>query len=36
LRAHNKPGERVPSSLAMAGDENFICTYEHLWCIGGK
>jgi outer membrane protein assembly factor BamB len=36
LLARNKLGERVLSSLAMAGDEIFIRTYEHLWCIGGK
>jgi outer membrane protein assembly factor BamB len=36
LLAHNKLGERVLSSLAVAGDEIFIRTYEHLWCISGK
>jgi outer membrane protein assembly factor BamB len=36
LLARNKLGERVRSSLAVAGDELFIRTYEHLWCIGGK
>jgi hypothetical protein len=36
LLARNKLGERVLSSLAVADDEIFIRTYEHLWCIGGK
>jgi hypothetical protein len=34
LLARNKLGERVLSSPAVAGDEIFIRTYEHLWCIG--
>lgn len=36
LLARNPLGERVLSSLAVAGDDIFIRTYEHLWCIGGK
>jgi hypothetical protein len=36
LPARNKLGERVLSSLAVVGDEIFIRTYEHLWCLGGK
>ena len=34
LLARNKLGERVLSSPAVAGDEIFIRTYEHLWCLG--
>jgi outer membrane protein assembly factor BamB len=34
LLARNKLGERNLSSIAVAGDELFIRTYEHLWCLG--
>jgi outer membrane protein assembly factor BamB len=36
LLARNSLGERVLSSLAVAGDDIFVRTYEHLWCLGGK
>ena len=36
LLARNKLGERVLSSVAVADEDIFIRTYEHLWCIGGK
>jgi outer membrane protein assembly factor BamB len=34
LLARNSLGEGMRSSIAVAGDELFIRTYEHLWCIG--
>jgi outer membrane protein assembly factor BamB len=34
LLARNSLGERVLSSIAVVGDELFIRTYEHLWCLG--
>jgi outer membrane protein assembly factor BamB len=36
LLARNSLGERVLSSIAVAEDELFIRTYEHLWCIGAR
>jgi outer membrane protein assembly factor BamB len=36
LLARNSIGERVLSSLAVADDELFIRSYQHLWCIGGS
>jgi outer membrane protein assembly factor BamB len=36
LLARNSLGEQVRSSLAIAGDEIFIRTHQHLWCIAAK
>jgi outer membrane protein assembly factor BamB len=36
LLARNKLGEEVRASIAIADDEIFIRSYEHLWCIGVK
>jgi outer membrane protein assembly factor BamB len=34
LLARNSLGEEVRASIAIADDEIFIRSYEHLWCIG--
>lgn len=36
LLARNSLGERVLSSVAVAGDEVFIRSYKQLWCLGAR